>query len=59
MPVPNVTSCCFGGMNLCTLFITTASVDMSRDIAEMAPLAGSLFAVEPGIAGLEEPVFQA
>lgn len=59
MPVPNVTSCCFGGTNLSTLFITTASVDMTPDIAETATLAGSLFVVEPGIAGLEEPVFQA
>ena len=35
------TSCSFGGTNLATLLITTASIDLALDIAETAPLAGS------------------
>ena len=59
MPVPNVTSCCFGGDDLRTLFVTTASIEMTPAQIERAPLAGSLFAVDAGIAGLEETVFPA
>jgi sugar lactone lactonase YvrE len=44
-----VTACCFGGPALDRLYITT-----SRENLEPAddPLAGSLFTVEPGLAGL-------
>jgi len=59
LPVPHVTSCCFGGGELRTLFVTTASVDMSPADVARAPLAGSLFAVDAGVAGLAEPVFPA
>jgi len=57
LPVPQVTSCCFGGKDLRTLFVTTASVGLSPDEVGRAPLAGSLFAVDTGVAGLVEPVF--
>lgn len=57
LPVPQVTSCCFGGEDLTTLFITTASVDMTPADAGMAPLAGSLYAADIAVAGLEEPIF--
>jgi xylono-1,5-lactonase len=57
LPVPQVTSCCFGGEDLRTLFITTASIDMTTADAAKAPLAGSLFAANVGVAGLEEPMF--
>jgi sugar lactone lactonase YvrE len=59
LPVPQVTSCCFGGEDLRTLFITSASVDLTSADAARAPLAGSLFRAEVGLAGLEEPVFSA
>jgi sugar lactone lactonase YvrE len=49
MPVRNITTCAFGGPDLATLYITTAAM--------MAPpsdrLAGSLFAYDAGVAGLE------
>lgn len=48
IPSKNVTSCCFGGPNLTTLYITTAS--MMTDQVEF-PLAGGLFSVELGIKG--------
>ena len=57
LPVPKVTSCCFGGENMSTLFITTASVGMDEAAMAEAPLAGSLFAVETNFQGLVEPAF--
>ena len=57
LPVPKVTSCCFGGDDLSTLFITTASVDMDEAALANAPLSGSLFAVKTPFRGLAEPVF--
>ncbi len=50
MPVPNVTSCCFGGPDLDTLYITTAGGEAER----RAPGAGALFAARPGLAGLAD-----
>jgi sugar lactone lactonase YvrE len=46
LPVANVTSCCFGGADLATLFITTASRGAAHE-----PLAGAVFAVRPGVTG--------
>lgn len=57
LPVPNVTSCTFGGANLDTLFITTACQQMSPAELEQYPLAGSLFAYRPGVTGLPTPQF--
>jgi sugar lactone lactonase YvrE len=49
LPVPDVTSCCFGGDALQDLYVTTAGGD-----AATAPddLAGGLFRVEAGVRGL-------
>ena len=57
LPVPNVTSCTFGGPELDTLYITTASQNMSPAELEKYPLAGSLFAYKPGVKGLPTPKF--
>lgn len=57
LPVPNVTSCTFGGPNLDTLYITTACQQMSPAEMEKYPLAGSLFAYQPGVTGLPTPLF--
>ena len=55
MPVPRPTSCCFGGANLDTLYITSASVRLNEEALASAPLSGSLFAVRiPGVRGLPE-----
>lgn len=54
MPVKNITTCTFGGMDLKTLFVTTAR-------AEAPPgdrLAGSLFAIETDVAGQAENRFR-
>ena len=57
VPTPQVTSCAFGGSDLDILYITTASMRMSREELAADPLAGSLFAVETGVRGLPEPRF--
>ncbi|MGE0748751.1 MAG: SMP-30/gluconolactonase/LRE family protein [Rhodospirillales bacterium] len=57
LPVRPVTSCCFGGADLRTLYITTATVGLDESALAQQPLAGSLFAVDAGVQGLPEPVF--
>lgn len=57
LPCENVTSCCFGGADLETLYITTARQRLSDDELAAQPLAGSLFAAEVGVRGMPEPVF--
>jgi sugar lactone lactonase YvrE len=47
LPTPNVTACAFGGPDYRTLFITTSKEGLDGS----DPLAGSVFAVEPGVAG--------
>ena len=59
LPVPQVTSCAFGGPELATLYVTTASLRMDRAALSAEPLAGALFAADPGVRGLPEPVFGA
>jgi sugar lactone lactonase YvrE len=53
MPVKNITTCCFGGADLTTLYVTTASAH--------APLgdrlAGSLFAIRTEVKGQPENRF--
>jgi sugar lactone lactonase YvrE len=57
LPVPNVTSCAFGGENLDELYITTAWLTMSDEDRQKHPLAGDLFRLRAGIKGLEKPKF--
>lgn len=58
MPVPRPTSCCFGGDNLDTLYVTSASVRLNAEALAAAPLSGSLFAIRvPGVRGLPETLF--
>ena len=51
LPVPNVTSCTFGGSDLKTLFITTARMGMTEEELNNNPLAGSVFAYNASIKG--------
>ena len=57
MPVAQPSSCAFGGPDLRTLYVTSARDE--RSDAELAgqPLAGGLFAFEPGVVGLKLPHF--
>jgi len=57
MPVANSTCCCFGGTQLDTLYITTATQRFTPEDFVKQPLAGSVFAVRPGVVGLQEARF--
>jgi sugar lactone lactonase YvrE len=57
VPAHNVTSCAFGGPNLDILYITSATVDMTEEEKAEFPLAGSVFAVNPGVKGVPSPLF--
>ncbi|MET0273987.1 MAG: SMP-30/gluconolactonase/LRE family protein [Phenylobacterium sp.] len=56
-PVSQPTSCAFGGPDLATLYVTSAWDELGARRAS-EPLAGSLFAFEPGVKGLALPLFQ-
>ncbi len=56
LPVSKVTACAFGGAELDTLFITTATENMSEEEREQEPQAGGLFSVKPGVRGV--PAFR-
>ena len=52
VPVKKPTMCAFGGADLDTLFVT--SIRPAGDLADQ-PLAGGVFALRPGVKGLQEP----
>lgn len=53
VPAHNVSSCAFGGENLETLYITSASVDMTDEEKKKWPQSGNVFKVKPGVAGVK------
>jgi len=53
VPAYHVTSCAFGGKDLDTLYITTASIEVSPEQKIQYPLAGCLFQVKPGVKGIK------
>ena len=57
VPVANVTNCVFGGKDLKTLFITTARQGLSKEYITKNPYAGSLFAIDLSIKGIEDNNF--
>ena len=57
VPVPNPSSCAFGGKRLDELYITTASLGLSKDEKEHHPQSGDLFCLKAGIVGMDEPRF--
>jgi len=59
LPVQRPTSCTFGGPDLDHLFVTSARVGLDEALLAKQPLAGSLFVVQPGVRGLEQPLFAA
>lgn len=46
LPVPNVTSCCFGGPGLSTLFATTARIIHDPQDLDAFPQSGSLYKIQ-------------
>lgn len=55
LPVTHATCCCFGGENLDTLYVTSAS-PTKRDIAPK-DIDGGLLAIDVGVRGLPEATF--
>jgi sugar lactone lactonase YvrE len=54
---PNVTSCTLGGEKLSTLFITTATEELTSDQLLKFPLSGSLFSYNPNVKGVKANSF--
>jgi sugar lactone lactonase YvrE len=58
IPAPNVTSCCFGGQNLDTLYVTSARIGASEEALARMPETGGVFAVTGlGVKGRPSPRF--
>lgn len=57
LPVPQPTSCIFGGPDMDVLYVTSSRQKMTADQLARYPLSGSVFAVRPGVSGLPEPLF--
>jgi sugar lactone lactonase YvrE len=57
LPLPQPTSCIFGGRHLDVLYVTTSRQNMTDEQLRRYPLSGSVFAVRPGVTGLPEPHF--
>jgi sugar lactone lactonase YvrE len=52
VPVPQVSSCAFGGEKMDQLFITTARENMSEEEINKYPLSGNVFITQPGVKGI-------
>ncbi len=57
VPVPQPSSCVFGGKNLDELYITSASKGLSDEQRKAYPLSGDLFRLKTDIRGLEKFLF--
>jgi sugar lactone lactonase YvrE len=53
LPVPHVTSCCFGGKNLDMLLITTAQENLTESQLKEFPMSGDVFLVKTKVQGLQ------
>jgi sugar lactone lactonase YvrE len=58
LPVLHPTSCCFGGSDMKTLFITTSKIALSSEQEKKYPLAGSIFKIETDIIGRFETKYK-
>jgi sugar lactone lactonase YvrE len=57
MPVQHVTSLTFGGAQLRTLYVTSASARLTAQQLATQVGAENVFAFEPGVEGVPEPRF--
>lgn len=58
MPVRHPTCCTFGGPDLTTLFVTSASLRLSDAERAAQPMAGGLLALEVGVKGVADPAYR-
>ncbi len=57
LPCQRVTSATFGGPDLATLYITTVRYGLDAAALAEQPLAGGIFALDPGVHGLADGMF--
>lgn len=57
LPASRVTCPMFGGPDFRTLYVTTARIMLTPDELAAEPLAGAVFALDVGVAGLPEAAF--
>ena len=51
VPAEKVTACCFGGDDGRSLYVTTASFELTAEARVQQPLAGSVFVTDAGVSG--------
>ncbi|MGA5135124.1 SMP-30/gluconolactonase/LRE family protein [Streptomyces olivoreticuli] len=52
LPAAKITSCCFGGSDLTDLYVTSSRAGLTPAELNDQPLAGALFKLSPGVAGM-------
>ncbi|WP_240494306.1 SMP-30/gluconolactonase/LRE family protein [Pantoea sp. 1.19] len=57
LPVRCPTMVCFGGADMRTLFVTTTREHFSAEEIAQTPLAGAIFSLRVGVAGVSKPRF--
>jgi sugar lactone lactonase YvrE len=57
LPVPMPTNVCFGGKDMRTLFVTTTYLRLPAGYSTIAPLSGTVFAIDAGVAGVPPVTF--
>jgi sugar lactone lactonase YvrE len=57
LPVARPTSCAFGGAELDQLYVSSASIGLSKEEKAAQHQAGGLFRLEPGVKGLPDTPF--
>jgi sugar lactone lactonase YvrE len=57
LPCSWPTSCCFGGSDLATLYVTSARFTLSDDHLAAHPREGALWSLRPGVTGRQEHRF--
>ncbi len=58
IPVPQVTSCAFGGPDFDLLFITTARENFTPEQVARYPDSGSVYVAHPGVCGIRKNIFR-
>jgi sugar lactone lactonase YvrE len=58
LPTAKITSCTFGGEDLQTLYITTASIGLTKKAMRSQPLAGGLFSIKTDFTGIPAYFFK-
>lgn len=57
LPVPNISSCCFGGKDFDILFITSARKGLSTEDLKKYPLSGHVFKLKLNVSGQKSNLF--